>query len=260
MAMLSLQLLQADRTALVVCSAFCSWLCVAGVFIFICPPLLELANYHVLSRIFYYVPYFSPLPPDKVLSTFGAVMALVETLNSLGVSLSANTSSSLTTQKTGSRLTLAALVIQLIVIVIFVLLATIFHQRCIKANIYPKAVSTPLLTLYISMSLIMIRCIYRLVEHLGNTAVRLDDSESLMSLSPILRYEWFFYVFEGTLMLINSVLWNVWNPGRYLPRNYRIYLAHDTMIELEGEDQLDHRSLLARAGSALTFGILFRKN
>lgn len=222
-------------------------------------PLLELANYHVLGRIFYYVPYVAPLPPGRVLSTFGGLMALVEALNALGVAFSSNVSSSHSQQEMGSHLTIAALAIQLGVIIVFVLLAAIFHRRCAKANIHAKAVSTPLITLYVSMLLILIRCIYRLVGHLGNTTVRFDDLESLMTLSPILRYEWFFYVFEATLMLINSILWNLWNPGRYLPRNYHVYLAPDGRTELEGEDKSDDRPLLAKAGSVLTFGILFRK-
>jgi hypothetical protein len=222
-------------------------------------PLLELANYHVLGRIFYYVPYFAPLPPGRVLSTFGALMALVEALNALGVALSANPSSSRNQQELGSHLTIAALAIQLVVIIIFVLLAAIFHRRCTRANIYVRAVSTPLKTLYISMSLILIRCIYRLVEHSGSTTVRLNDFESLKALSPILRYEWFFYVFEATLMLINSMLWNVWTPGRYLPQSYHVYLAQDGRTELESEGITDKRPLLAKAGSILTFGLLFRR-
>lgn len=59
-------------------------------------------------------------------------------------------------------------------------------------------------------------------------------------------------------MLINSVLWNVWNPGRYLPKNYHVYLAQDGRTELEGEETPDDRPLLAKAGSVLTFGFLFR--
>lgn len=185
-------------------------------------------------------------------------MALVEVLNALGVSLSANPSSSHTQQELGSRLTIAALAIQLGVILIFVLLAGIFHRRCAKANIHTKVISTPLVTLYTSMALILIRCIYRLVEHLGNTTVQLDDVESLKTLSPILRYEWFFYLFEATLMLLNSVLWNVWNPSRYLPKNYHVYLSRDGRTEIEGDDS-DNRPLLAVIGSVLTFGILFPK-
>ncbi|KAK6088738.1 rta1 domain-containing protein [Seiridium cupressi] len=198
------------------------------VFIYICPPLLELANYHVLGRILFYVPYYAPLPPGKVLSTFGGLMALVELLNSLGVALSSNPTS--TNQGLGSNLTIAALTIQIAVILIFVILAAIFHRRCI----------------------------YRLVEHLGDTAVHLSDPDSLKDLSPLLRHEWFLYIFEATLMLLNSVLWNVWNPGRFLPRNNRIHLLQDGVNEVE-DDETDSRPLIAKAGHILTFGIFFGK-
>ncbi|KAH8911245.1 putative RTA1 domain protein [Coniochaeta sp. PMI_546] len=226
------------------------------VFIFVCPPLLELANYHVLGRILHYVPHLAPLPPNRVSAIFGGLLALVELLNALGVSLSANPSSKPTTQELGSRLTISALSIQLGVIVIFVIIASIFHWRCARANIRAKAVSTPLVTLYASMVLILIRCIYRLIEHMGNTTVRLSDPESLKRLSPILRYEWFFYVFEATLMFLNSVLWNVWNPGRYMPRNSRVYLAPDGLTELEDGDKSNKQPLSVTIASVFTFGIV----
>lgn len=186
-------------------------------------------------------------------------MALVETLNSLGVAFSSNPSMSHGGQELGKRLTITALTIQLGVIVIFVFLAAIFHWRCAKAKIHAKSVATLLKIMYISMALILIRCIYRLIEHMGNTTVRLNNLESLTALSPILRYEWFFYIFEATLMLTNSILWNMWNPGRYLPQNYHVYLAQDGRTELEEEDRPDDRPLVTKAGSVLTFGIFFRK-
>ncbi|RYP74774.1 hypothetical protein DL769_003948 [Monosporascus sp. CRB-8-3] len=229
------------------------------VFIYICPPLLELSNYHILGRLFYYVPYFAPLAPNRVLSTFGALMALVETLNALGVALSSNSSSSASQQTLGSNLSIASLVLQLCVIAIFGCLAGIFHRRCAKANIHARTIQTTLATLCVSMALILIRCIYRLVEHTGNTEVDLDNPEALGELTPILRYEWFFYVFEATLMFINSVLWNIWNPGRYIPRRHSVYLSPDGAFEIEGEEKEDDRSLLARAGHIFTFGILFHR-
>ncbi|KAI1808219.1 hypothetical protein F4811DRAFT_548957 [Daldinia bambusicola] len=229
------------------------------IFIFICPPLLELANYNVLGRIFAYVPWCAPLPPARVLSIFGGLMGLVELLNSLGVSLSTNPSSSSSTQSLGSNLTIAALVIQLVLIVVFVCLAGIFHQRCLRANVQVRAVKVLLYTLYASMALILVRCIYRLVEHTGNTYVDLDNIEALRSLSPILRYEAFFYVFEATLMLINSILWNVWNPGRFLPRESHIYLSRDG-TEVHGEEESDDRPLLTKIlAHPMIFGFCFRK-
>ncbi|RYO87207.1 hypothetical protein DL766_004677 [Monosporascus sp. MC13-8B] len=228
------------------------------VFIYTGPPLLELANYRVLSRLFHYVPYCSPLAPGRVLVTFGGLMILVETINSLGIALSANSSSSAEQQTLGSHLTIAAIAMQLGIIISFFCLATLFHRRCAKANIHAKAIKTILITLYMSMILILIRSIYRLVEHTGNTHVDLTDFESLKNLSPLLRYEVFFYIFEATLMLINSALWNVWHPGRFLPKDNHIYLAQDG-TEVEGEAGSDGRPLLDRAGHLLTFGVLFRK-
>ncbi|KAI8304059.1 hypothetical protein K4K61_006432 [Colletotrichum sp. SAR11_59] len=218
------------------------------VFIYVCPPLLELANYHVLGRIFYYVPHCAPLPPSKVLTTFGGLMAIVEVLNALGVALSSNPSSTPEKQALGSHLTLAALGIQLVLIVIFICLAALFHFRVSKAKIRPRSVTRMLSTLYASMCLIFVRCVYRLVEHTGSTKVDLDDMATLRGLSPILRYEVYFYVFEASLMLVNSLIWNVWHPGRFLPRGHHVYLARDG-VEVVGEKDIDAKSLRCSAAS-----------
>ncbi|KAM7202627.1 putative RTA1 domain protein [Naviculisporaceae sp. PSN 640] len=230
------------------------------VFIYVCPPLLELANYHVLGRVFYYVPHLAPLPPGRVLRVFGGLMAIVELLNALGVALAANPSSSQATQTLGKDLTISAIAIQLVIIMAFAVMAGIFQWRCRRTGVRTTTVTTPLHTLYASMGLIFIRCIYRLVEHTGNTTVKLKDVEALKTLSPILRYEWFFYVFEATLMLINSVLWNLWHPGRYLRRSRNVHLAPDGRTEVVGEEEVDNRSWVYKVLNVLTFGIFFRQS
>lgn len=221
-------------------------------------PLLELANYHILGRIFYYIPHKAPLPPSRVLAIFGALMALVEALNAIGVALQANPSSASSQQKLGSDLTIAAISIQIGVIVAFLVMAGVFHWRCHTANMLVKTVKTPLLTLYASMALIFVRCIYRLVEHLGPTSIDLRSEEKLKNLTPVLRYEWYFYVFEATLMLFNSVLWNIWNAARYLPKSYAVHVTEDGREVTAGSD-IDGRSSLAKIGNVFTFGILFHR-
>lgn len=186
-------------------------------------------------------------------------MALVEALNAIGVAFASDPSSAASQQSLGSHLTIASIAIQLGVIISFLCIASVFHYRCVKANIHAKAVSTPMITLYISMALILVRCIYRLVEHQGNTAVDLDNPESLRNLSPIVRFEWFFFVFESTLMLLNSALWNIWNPGRYLPGNYHVHLAEDGRTELVSDEDADDRPFLAKAAHVFTFGLFFRR-
>jgi hypothetical protein len=192
------------------------------------------------------------------MSLFGALVAIVEALNGLGVAFTSNPSSTQSIQELGSRLTKASLAFQLAVIVVCVVLAGVFFQKCTKQGIHSRNINVPLIILSSSMFLILIRCIYRLVEHLGNVGLAIDNLKSMRRLTPILRYEWFFYVFESTTMLVNSAIWNVWHPGRYLPRLHNVYLSPDG-TEVEAEEDSDTRPLLAKAGSILTFGIFFRK-
>jgi hypothetical protein len=78
---------------------------------------------------------------------------------------------------------------------------------------------------------------------------KIKDLESLMALSPLLRYEWYFYIFEATLMLLNSILWNVWNLVLYLPQQHNIYLAPD------GQTEVDRKKSRIPGRSSLGLGI-----
>lgn len=204
--------------------------------IYCAPPLLELANYHVLGRILYYVPYFAPLHPGRTLTTFGFFSALVEVMNALGVSYLMTPEIRESKQKLGHALMKASLICQLGVISVFCIIAGVFHRRCTRAGITSRSVQGPLWTMYTSMTLILIRTIYRVVEHFGTSQIpaNLPPDWDPMSLSPIVRYEWFFWVFEASLMLINTVLWNIRHPRLFLPENYHIYLAQDGKTELQG--------------------------
>ncbi|KAL5902127.1 hypothetical protein ACKVWC_010669 [Pyricularia oryzae] len=167
---------------------------------------------------FYFVPHHAPLKHSHVLATFGGLMVVVEAnLNALGVALAANSSSGPDQQALGKIFFITAVSLQVILIIVFVALSAILHRRCIRAEVPSRAINTLLPVMYTSMDLIFARCIYRLVEHTGNTKVDLDNPETLWSLSPILRYEVYFYVLEASLMLINSWVWNLWHPGRFLP-------------------------------------------
>ncbi|KAF2188454.1 hypothetical protein K469DRAFT_737351 [Zopfia rhizophila CBS 207.26] len=212
--------------------------------IYCAPPILELANYHVLGRILYYVPYFAPFHPGRTLTTFGTLSFVVEILNALGVANLANPKLSQSRQDLGHILMKTALITQIGVITCFVVITAIFHNRCRKAAIHNKQVQGPLWTMYVSTALILIRTIYRTVEHFGLSRVPANPPPDWdpVSLSPIVRYEWFFYVFEAALMLENSIIWNVWHPRRYLPEDYHVYLAQDGKTELLGRGWKDDQN------------------
>lgn len=186
------------------------------------------------------MPYCAPLHPGRVLTTFGALSSLVEIFNAIGVSYLANTSLPEKITKLGDALMKTGLILQVVVIFLFLLCAGIFHYRCAKAGVIKnRKLWTPIQIMYISTVLVLIRTIYRTVEYFGFD--RYDTKQTGSGYSPIVRYEWFFYVFEAALMFTNSSMWAVFHPRRYLPVNKRIYLERDGVTEVEGPGWKDER-------------------
>lgn len=115
-------------------------------------------------------------------------------------------------------------------------------------------------TLYASTILLTIRTIFRVVEYWSIADLHYDDkSVDPMSFSPIIRYEWFFYVFEASLMLINQVLMNVRHPRRYLPKSTKTYLsARDGKTEVTGPGYSDKRPFLVTLVDPFDLGGLIK--
>jgi hypothetical protein len=207
-------------------------------------PILELANYHILGRTMYYLPYFAPIHPGRVLTTLGTLSSVVEILNALGVAYYAT---SRTPDRKyyalGHNLMRASLALQFAVIALFYALAAVFHARCVRARVGHPRVRPVLGTLYVSMVLILVRTVYRAVEHFA-VPMHVPKGFDPMELSPIVRYEWFFWVFEAVPMLVNIWLWVVRHPRRYLPQGYKTYLAQDGETELLGPGWLDKRGVV----------------
>lgn len=174
-----------------------------------------------------------------------------QALNGTGAAYVANRSLPVHLQETGHSLFKAALILQLVVITSFVALATTFDRRCRKHGINHTKVNQPLLTLYISTALILVRTIYRTVEYFEIESVNLLSAGfDLNEQSPIIRDEWLFYVFEAALMLINSLLINVRHPRRWLPQSTKVYLAkgrYFKMLRISADSQIPTCFLPGRA-------------
>jgi hypothetical protein len=97
-------------------------------------------------------------------------------------------------------------------------------------------------TLYASEALLTVRTVYRIVEYWSIAQLRFGDGFDPMTLSPLVRYEWFFYVFEASLMLANQVLLNVRHPRMFLPKSTKTYLARDGVTEVDGPGYDDKRN------------------
>ncbi|KAF5609836.1 Rtm1p [Fusarium subglutinans] len=204
---------------------------------------LQLQNYRILGRILYYVPHNSPIHPGRVLTTFGFISGIVEALNGWGASYSANQSLTDSEIEIGHALIKTSLLLQVFVAILFITLAATFHRRCVVAGTTNEQLNKPLWTLYISMTLILARIIYRIVEYFNVAELRYGPGFDPATISPVVRYEWFFYVFEAALMLCNLIMFNVRHPRRYLPRNNKIYLSPDGVTEMEGPGYKDPRRL-----------------
>jgi hypothetical protein len=208
--------------------------------------MYELANYYVLGRILYFVPYHSPIHPGRVLTTFAAISGIVEILNGNGVAYAVNQSLSEDKRNIGKSLLKAALLMQVGVVGLFVSLAGYFQVKCRRNGINSPKINKTLTTLYISTAIITVRTIYRIVEYfdISNLDISAPGFDP-QSISPLVRYEVFFYVFEASLMLANSVLLNVRHPRRWLPKSTKVYLARDGVTEVMGPGYKQERNFLA---------------
>ncbi|KAL9131720.1 MAG: hypothetical protein Q9217_000395 [Psora testacea] len=199
------------------------------VLLFAAPPVYSLANFMLLTRTLYYVPYNTPIHPGRVLTTFIGLDVIVEVLTANGAAKIADMDSTPAQRDVGEALIRASLLLQVVLFVFFIALEIVFHVRCIKSGVMKRKLSIIMALLYGSSALILIRNIYRVIEvwygYDGYLA----------------RHEAFFYVFDGALMLANSVMLNVWHPAMFLPDNFKIYLALDGITEKEGPGWLDCR-------------------
>ena len=217
--------------------------------------------YHTLSP--------SPLHPSPFTASPSAYhhdfrwhLCLSRNLDSQGAQRAVDSSSSPGQIAAGKALLKAALILQLFVLALFVAVASRFHYNCNKAGMLATACDTRrrilgvLATLYMSSTLIGTRTIYRTVEYFATAAIHAPQEGEvydLRSISPVIRYEWFFYVFEVTLMWVNTVMWNFRHPGKYLPRDITTYLGEDG-VEREGCKFKDPRRIMFKSWTLSIYG------
>ena len=131
---------------------------------------------------------------------------------------------------------------------LLVVLAGWFHHRCRAKGITHRNVAIPLTALYVSVALISVRTIYRIVEYFAVADIPVPGSVAALNsgneVSPLVGQEWFFYVFEATMMLLDCALFNVFHPRRFLPRDSDVYLATDNATEVKGSGCHDERHFI----------------
>lgn len=105
----------------------------------------------------------------------------------------------------GEKVVIAGLALQVATFVVFLVAAVDFHARMKHTSKTEQGMDNGvwrkmLLVLYTLSSLILLRCVFRLVEYvMGNAAY-------------LISHEWTLYVFDGVPMLAVLALLFVWRP------------------------------------------------
>ena len=167
----------------------------------------------------------------------------------------------------GQALLKTSLFLQLIFMVFLVSVAARWQWNCSCDGKLDTAkrragrnITYELNTLYFSCLLIIARTIYRIVECFEYGSFPTPGPGTLYepsSISPLIRYEGFFWVFEATLMLCNTAVWNLRHPALDLPRSHNTYLGEDG-IEMEGVAYRDCRGWWIRLVDPFDIGRIFR--
>jgi hypothetical protein len=186
----------------------------------------------ILGRILYYIPYLSPLHPGRVATTFLGLDAVCEVLIGNGAWRMVNSNMTPRQRNVGAHMVTASLALQAALFGSFGVLAALFHRRARAAGVLTRDLNVVLCVLYISATIVTMRCIYRLVEYTEGWD------------APVYRNEVYFWIFEASIMFVNSALLNAWHPGKRLPRSNDVFLARDGVTERRGPGWADERPWL----------------
>lgn len=121
---------------------------------------------------------------------------------------SAKSASSL---KLGENVIIAGLIVQILFFGFFVVVSLVFHRR-ITMRPTSASLDTPvnwkryLMALYFASVLVMIRCIYRVVEYIQGQSGELQS------------HEYFAYMFDALLMFQVMVVFIVFHPSKVVSR------------------------------------------
>ena len=218
----------------------------SAVLLFAAPPVYSGADYFILGRALYYIPYLSPLHPGRVWSTFISLDIFVEVFAANGAALAVNQGNSEGRRNIGYNLIKTSLILQVILFFAFASVIAVFHIRARRVGVVNHKLKVIIYTMYASCTLIVLRNLFRTViiflpwDAYANTT------------------EWLIWVWEMVPMLLNTYMLNVWPPAKYLPSDNKVYLARDGKTELQGPGWEDRRHFLLTVFDPFNIGGLIR--
>ncbi|KFY03682.1 hypothetical protein O988_01308 [Pseudogymnoascus sp. VKM F-3808] len=121
----------------------------------------------------------------------------------------------------GQNVLIAGLATQLLTFLFFVGILRRFHQLANTEGREdaPRGWRKVLHAVYATSALVIVRCIYRLIEF----ALGIDGYPFV--------HEWMFYVLESLPMLVAIIIFCVYHPAKYLPNKITEKMGDDTQLE-----------------------------
>ncbi|OLL26217.1 Protein RTM1 [Neolecta irregularis DAH-3] len=170
----------------------------------LCPIAFAAGNYVIFGRLLRMIgKQYSFFPAEKVTIAFVASDIICFLIQVIGAVMLLKKNARL--RKPGRDILLSGLVLNVISFIFFLLLVTVFERRTRKL---PSRQNWIMLvwTLYFSMSLILLRGIFRVAEY------------SIGFTGYLAVHEVFWYVFDALPMIFATVVWSIIPPYRYLER------------------------------------------
>lgn len=190
---------------------------VQSIMLLVAPALFAASVYMTLGRIIRSVEgeKYSLVKPTLLTKIFVAGDVLSFLVQGGGAGIMASGDSEKTA--VGEKIIIGGLIIQIVIFGIFWTVAAMFHHRI---SMFPTTASNIttvpwrrcLWILYAISALIMVRSIFRVIEYAGG-----HDGY-------LLSYEWPLYVFDSTLMLFVTIIFDI--------RNYEAARIHNDPINI----------------------------
>ncbi|KAL2838119.1 RTA1 like protein-domain-containing protein [Aspergillus pseudoustus] len=184
-----------------------------SVFILLAPSLFAASIYMILGRLIRRVDgdSRSPIKSTKLTRIFviGDILAFLVQGGGGAILTGAKSASK---EKLGENVIIAGLFVQIIFFGFFVIVVATFHKR-IVANPTTESVTCTvnwkryLLILYFASAMIMVRCIYRVVEYIQGQTGALQ------------RHEYYAYIFDTLLMFQVVIVFVIFHPSHALSRD-----------------------------------------
>ncbi|KAL5334111.1 RTA1 like protein-domain-containing protein [Aspergillus crustosus] len=201
-----------------------------SVLILLGPALFAASIYMLLGRIIsgLNAGSLSPIRPTWLTKIFvtGDVISFLLQSGGGGMQASAKDADK---AEMGEKMILGGLFVQILFFSIFIVVSIIFHRRMLSTPLHRVGTDIPwnryLKILYVVSVLIMIRSVFRVAEYAQGKDGYLQGKEV------------FIYALDAALILVCSVVLNVWHPGKIVSRRQGVYKQPEDLEMLSGQQR-----------------------